>query len=48
MAKKSLNHFLDNLFQTVKKRQKKLPLSSYTASLFKKGLNEIIKKIGMF
>jgi len=46
MAKKFLNHFMDNLFQTIKKRQRKLPSSSYTASLFKKGPNEIIKKIG--
>lgn len=37
---------IDQLFQTIKQRQKTNPEGSYTASLFAKGEDEILKKIG--
>ncbi len=38
--------FLGELFALIKDREKERPKNSYTASLFEKGLNEIIKKVG--
>lgn len=38
--------FLDELFDLIKDRKKKRPQKSYTTSLFNKGLNEILKKVG--
>jgi len=38
--------FLNKLFDLIKDRKKKMPKKSYTASLFDKGLDEIIKKVG--
>lgn len=38
--------FLKELFELIKDRKKKLPKNSYTASLFKKGIDEIVKKVG--
>jgi len=37
---------LSELFQTILKRTRELPTTSYTASLFNKGEDEILKKIG--
>jgi phosphoribosyl-ATP pyrophosphohydrolase len=39
---------LDELFATIKQRQKELPEDSYTASLFthEKGENEVLEKLG--
>lgn len=38
--------FLDYLFQLVQKRKIELPENSYTTSLFKKGSDRIIQKVG--
>lgn len=38
--------FLNGLFELIKDRKNKMPKKSYTASLFNKGLNEILKKVG--
>ncbi|MBU4331968.1 phosphoribosyl-ATP diphosphatase [Patescibacteria group bacterium] len=37
---------IKKLFATIKQRQKYRPKESYTAELFKKGTDEITKKIG--
>ncbi len=37
---------LRELYQTILERKKELPTTSYTASLFNKGEDEILKKIG--
>ena len=37
---------IDQLWQTILQRQKEMPDDSYTAFLFRKGENEIVKKIG--
>ncbi len=37
---------LEELFKTIIKRQKELPENSYTASLFKAGLDRIVQKVG--
>lgn len=39
-------YFLEELFNLIKDRKEKRPKKSYTASLFSKGLNEILKKVG--
>lgn len=39
-------YFLKDLFDLIEDRKKRRPKNSYTASLFTKGLNEIIKKVG--
>lgn len=39
-------YFLEELFNLIKDRKEKRPKKSYTASLFDKGLNEILKKVG--
>lgn len=39
-------YFLEELFDLIKDRKEKRPKKSYTASLFNKGLNEILKKVG--
>ncbi|MFA6918317.1 MAG: bifunctional phosphoribosyl-AMP cyclohydrolase/phosphoribosyl-ATP diphosphatase HisIE [Candidatus Gracilibacteria bacterium] len=38
--------FLKELFELINDRKKKRPKKSYTTSLFDKGLNEIVKKVG--
>lgn len=38
--------FLDTLQEVIKSRQKEMSDSSYTASLFKKGINAIAQKVG--
>ncbi len=38
--------FLEELFDLIKNRKEKRPKNSYTTSLFDKGLDEILKKIG--
>ncbi len=38
--------FLMDLFALIKNRKRKMPKSSYTTSLFKKGLDKILEKIG--
>lgn len=38
--------FLKKLFDLIRDRKKKRPKNSYTTSLFKKGLDEIVKKVG--
>jgi phosphoribosyl-ATP pyrophosphohydrolase/phosphoribosyl-AMP cyclohydrolase len=38
--------FLNKLFNLIKDRKKKMPEKSYTASLFEKGIDEIVKKLG--
>ena len=38
--------FLNKLSELIKDRKSKMPEKSYTASLFDKGLDEIIKKVG--
>jgi phosphoribosyl-AMP cyclohydrolase / phosphoribosyl-ATP pyrophosphohydrolase len=38
--------FLQELFNLIKERKKKKPQNSYTTSLFEKGLDEIVKKVG--
>ncbi|RME85441.1 MAG: phosphoribosyl-ATP diphosphatase [Caldilineae bacterium] len=37
---------LDHLWSVIQSRKQELPEESYTASLFRKGENEILKKIG--
>jgi phosphoribosyl-ATP pyrophosphohydrolase len=37
---------IEELFATIKERQQSSPEGSYTASLFSKGEDEILKKIG--
>jgi phosphoribosyl-ATP pyrophosphohydrolase len=37
---------IDQLFATIQSRQAEMPEGSYTAFLFEKGENEILKKIG--
>ena len=37
---------LSELYQTILERKRELPTTSYTASLFIKGEDEILKKIG--
>lgn len=37
---------INELFQTIKDRQKNMPQGSYTTSLFKQGEDEILKKVG--
>lgn len=37
---------IEELFATIKQRQQSSPEGSYTASLFSKGEDEILKKIG--
>lgn len=37
---------LNELYQTIINRKRELPMISYTASLFNKGEDEILKKIG--
>ena len=37
---------IEELFATIKERQQSSPAGSYTASLFVKGEDEILKKIG--
>lgn len=38
--------FLNELFDLIKNRRENRPKKSYTTSLFNKGLNEILKKVG--
>jgi phosphoribosyl-ATP pyrophosphohydrolase/phosphoribosyl-AMP cyclohydrolase len=38
--------FLNRLFELIKDRKSKMPKKSYTSSLFKKGIDEIVKKLG--
>jgi len=38
--------FLKELFSIIKSRKEKMPKNSYTTSLFEKGINEIVKKVG--
>lgn len=38
--------FLEELEELLKKRKSELPEKSYTADLFKKGIDRILKKIG--
>lgn len=38
--------FLNELFTLIKDRKKRRPKNSYTTSLFDKGLNEMVKKVG--
>ena len=38
--------FLEQLSELIKERKKKRPKDSYTTSLFNKGLDEIVKKVG--
>lgn len=38
--------FLNKLFELIKNRKQAMPKNSYTTSLFSKGLNEILKKVG--
>ncbi len=38
--------FLEELEELLKQRKKELPEKSYTADLFKKGIDRILKKIG--
>jgi phosphoribosyl-ATP pyrophosphohydrolase len=40
------NEYLENLLNTIKSKKNSDPNLSYTALLHKKGLNEILKKIG--
>jgi len=44
--KKRTQSQLKDLYELINDRKKKMPDNSYTTSLFKKGLNEIVKKIG--
>lgn len=37
---------INQLFKTIKERQQSMPEGSYTASLFKSGEDEILKKVG--
>ena len=41
----SFNNEIQELFSTIEKRKKELPLESYTASLFKAGINKIALKV---
>jgi len=41
-----MSETIDQLWQTILQRQEEMPDDSYTAFLFRKGENEIIKKIG--
>ncbi|MEN3007682.1 bifunctional phosphoribosyl-AMP cyclohydrolase/phosphoribosyl-ATP diphosphatase HisIE [Pseudothermotoga sp.] len=43
---KSDVQFLEKLYRIVQQRKSKMPESSYTAKLFRKGLDEIVKKVG--
>lgn len=38
--------FIEDLFKLIKSRKKQLPEGSYTASLFKAGLDRIAQKVG--
>lgn len=38
--------FLNKLFELIKDRKSKMPKKSYTSSLFEKGIDEIVKKVG--
>ena len=40
------NTTIDQLFATIQSRRAEMPEGSYTAFLFEKGENEILKKIG--
>ena len=40
-----MTDFLTDLYKLILKRKKELPQGSYTASLFKKGKDEILKKV---
>ena len=44
--RKYFGNFLNKLSELIKDRKSKMPEKSYTASLFDKGLDEIIKKVG--
>ena len=38
--------FLEELEELLKQRKRELPEKSYTADLFKKGIDRILKKVG--
>lgn len=38
--------FIEDLYKVIKSRKKKLPEGSYTADLFKEGLDRIAQKVG--
>ena len=46
MIKKSNNNFLEELYLTIKQRDKSNKTDSYTKSLLKQGKNKIAQKIG--
>ena len=46
MRKKMTNEYLEDLLNIIKSKKDNDPNFSYTAHLHKKGLNEILKKIG--
>jgi phosphoribosyl-ATP pyrophosphohydrolase len=46
MRKKMTNEYLEDLLNIIKSKKDNDPNLSYTAHLHKKGLNEILKKIG--
>jgi len=41
-----IRNFLNILFDLIKERKIKLPENSYTAKLFREGVNRIIQKVG--
>ncbi len=41
-----MSETIDQLWQTILQRHEEMPDDSYTAFLFRKGENEIVKKIG--